>query len=236
MAARPLAPLVGSPSAILDANVLIAPFLRDVMLSLADAGLYRAHWTDEITSEWTRNALAKWPGATAVKLRRTVEVMRTHFPDACVHSYERHLPRVDRVDAKDRHVAAAALEVVGRVPAGSVTVIVTANLKDFPEPALADVGVVAADPDSFVLALLSFAPEVGVPALERHRTRLKHPPLTPVNYLDLLLRSGLVGTARALADGVHPNDDARDPADHDASTSAAQDRECDSTTGGAQAD
>jgi len=34
-------------TAILDANVLSPNLLRDLLLSLASAGLYHAHWTSE---------------------------------------------------------------------------------------------------------------------------------------------------------------------------------------------
>lgn len=40
---------------ILDANVLYSNLLRDILLSLATAGLYHARWTARINEEWTQS-------------------------------------------------------------------------------------------------------------------------------------------------------------------------------------
>ena len=56
-------------------------------------------------------------------------------------------------DPNDRHVLAAA--IVGRCD-----VIVTQNLKDFPEAALAHFEIEAQHPDEFICNHLSFAPGV----------------------------------------------------------------------------
>ena len=42
-------------TAILDANPLYPMLVRDLLLSLATAGLYHARWTAAIQEEWTRN-------------------------------------------------------------------------------------------------------------------------------------------------------------------------------------
>lgn len=48
-------------TAILDANVLYPNLLRDLMLSLAAAGLYHARWSAQINEEWSRNLVANLP-------------------------------------------------------------------------------------------------------------------------------------------------------------------------------
>jgi hypothetical protein len=48
-------------TAILDANVLYPTLVRDLLLSLATAGLYRARWSQHIQDEWTRNLIADRP-------------------------------------------------------------------------------------------------------------------------------------------------------------------------------
>lgn len=45
-------------TAVLDACVLYPAPLRDLLLSLASAGLFHARWTPDIENEWTRNLLA----------------------------------------------------------------------------------------------------------------------------------------------------------------------------------
>jgi hypothetical protein len=51
----------GRYTAVLDANVLYPNLLRDLMLSLAVAGLYHARWTHRINDEWSLNLLADRP-------------------------------------------------------------------------------------------------------------------------------------------------------------------------------
>lgn len=53
--------MIHSPKfvAVLDANVLYSAPLRDFLLRLAEAGLYKPKWTNEIQEEWIRNLLVK---------------------------------------------------------------------------------------------------------------------------------------------------------------------------------
>ena len=58
-------------TAIYDACVLYPAPLRDFLLQLACAGLFRARWTNAIHEEWTRNLLAERPDLSAAALDRT---------------------------------------------------------------------------------------------------------------------------------------------------------------------
>lgn len=58
-------------AAVYDANVLFPAPLRDLLMHLALAGLYRARWTDRIHDEWIRNLLAKRPELSRERLERT---------------------------------------------------------------------------------------------------------------------------------------------------------------------
>ncbi len=46
---------------VLDANVLFLYRVRDVLLTVAQEGLFRAKFTDEILGEWIRNLIRKKP-------------------------------------------------------------------------------------------------------------------------------------------------------------------------------
>jgi hypothetical protein len=48
-------------TALLDACVLFPAPLRDLLMSLADEGMYGARWSAQIHDEWIRNLIAKRP-------------------------------------------------------------------------------------------------------------------------------------------------------------------------------
>ena len=75
-------------AALLDANVLYPAGVRDILLRLADRGLFRPLWTAQIHDEWIQNLLSDRPELTADKLQRTRSTMDEHFPEAMVISYE----------------------------------------------------------------------------------------------------------------------------------------------------
>ncbi len=103
---------------------------------LALSGRFRARWTKEIHIEWKRNLLKNRADLTMAQLDRTSELMDRAIPEACVHDFEDLIAGLSLPDSNDRHVLAAAI----RCGAG---VIVTFNLKDFPDSSLAPYGVEA---------------------------------------------------------------------------------------------
>jgi hypothetical protein len=108
-----------------------------------------------------------------------------------VTGYQTLIPSLVLPDPDDRHVLAAA--IVGRCD-----VIVTQNLKDFPDAALAPYGLEAQHPDEFLSNHLNLAPGVFCDAIRKVRARLKNPPFTAPQYLDILTQNGLVATASEL--------------------------------------
>lgn len=117
-------------TAVYDACVLYPAPLRDLLMWLALSGRFRARWTQEIHGEWKRNLLKNRTDLTMEQLDRTSELMDRAIPDACVCDYEALITGLSLPDPNDRHVLAAAI----RCGAG---VIVTFNLKDFPDTCLA---------------------------------------------------------------------------------------------------
>ena len=74
----------------------------------------------------------------------------------------------------------------------------TANLKDFPEAALARFGIDAQHPDEFLCNHLNLAQGLFCSCVHKVRHRLTNPPYTVDQYLDTLTRNGLVATAAEL--------------------------------------
>jgi len=97
---------------VYDACVPYPAALRDLLIRLAASGLFQAR-----------------PDLTG-KLDRTRALMEAAIPAATVSGYEPLVPTLKLPDADDRHVLAAAIRC-------SAQVIVTTNVRDFPEDALA---------------------------------------------------------------------------------------------------
>lgn len=154
-------------------------------------GIYRARWSDHIHDEWITALLANRPDLSPTILARTRQLMNDAVPDCLVTGYESLIPALSLPDPDDRHVLAAAI-------AGQADVIVTFNLKDFPERALQAHGIEAQHPDTFLMHQMSLEPVLMLKSARRIRQRLKHPPKTADEYLDTLREAGLVIVAAEL--------------------------------------
>lgn len=135
--------------ALLDASVLVPVSLCDALLRAGDAGLYRPAWSAAILDE-VRRALIEDLGIAVRAADRRLAAMRRAFPEASIVGHLDLVPRMTN-DPRDRHVLAAAV-------AGGARIIVTSNLRHFPESALAPHPIVARSPDEFLLELLADAP------------------------------------------------------------------------------
>lgn len=160
-------------------------------MSLAMEDIFRAKWTNQIHDEWIRNVLANRQDLKPEQLERTRQLMNAHVDDCLLTGYESLIPTLNLPDPDDRHVLAAA--IVGRCD-----VIVTFNQKDFPSSILRPFGIEMQDPDSFLLFQLDLAPGKFLKAVHKHRVRLKNPPMSQEQYLETLLRQGLVQVVQAL--------------------------------------
>lgn len=177
-------------TAVYDACVLYPAPLRDFLIWLALTGTFRARWTERIHDEWTRAVLRKHPDQTDA-LARTRQLMNDAVPDCLVDGYEAIAHGIALPDPDDVHVLAAAIRC-------GASVIVTFNLKDFPEKVLAPYGIEAQHPDEFVDYLFDLHPAAVVEAASRQRANLKHPPMDVDRYLDNLLRQELTQTVKNL--------------------------------------
>lgn len=185
-------------TAFLDANVLFPAATRSVLLELARKKAFRLLWSDRVHEEWTRNLAARFPTIPAEKIARLRALMERYVDDATVSGYETLMPALGLPDPGDDHVLAAAIH-------GGASIIVTSNLRDFPDVALAPYGIAAMTPDRFALHLLTLDREAVLEALEADRADMRNPPLGADAYLDALARSGLsefAAAVRPLADQI----------------------------------
>lgn len=177
--------------AVLDACVLYPVPMRDLLLSLASAGLYKPKWSALIQDEWSRNLLANRFDLTVAQLQRTARMMNTAFPDADVEGYEVFIPTLALPDPDDRHVLAVALR-------SQADVIVTANLKDFPAPYIRTFDIEVQHPDDFICNLINLNPAKALAAFLQQVARLKNPPIAAAQVLNTLRKSSLPASAARL--------------------------------------
>jgi hypothetical protein len=150
---------------LIDACVLVQSALRDTLLRLFERRLFLARWTDEIMDETVRTLQNKL-GLTPEQTGHLEEELRTHFPDAWVEPGYRELIPTLTNDAKDRHVLAAAMK-------SPCEVILTYNLKHFPEESLKPYGITAKHPDEFLVDLYYANGEMVIHELHQQGASLK---------------------------------------------------------------
>lgn len=179
-------------TAILDANTLYPTLVRDLLLSLAAAGLYHARWTEAIHAEWTSN-LARDKPEYAAKLPAIVAAMNRAIPDCLVENYQPLIGCVALPDPKDQHVLAAAI-------AGHADAIVTFNIKDFPQSVLAPHGIEVQHPDDFVMNQLQLQELRALEAIKMMRARWKNPPRSASELIEALEKRMMPLSAAYLRD------------------------------------
>ena len=112
-------------------------------------------------------------------------------PDCLVTGFEELIESLDLPDPEDRHVLSAAI----RAQAG---VIVTYNIRHFPEDVLDSYGIETQHPDEFVTHLYDLAPGAVCQAVRNQRRALKNPPVPVSELLNTFLALGLATTVAHL--------------------------------------
>ena len=117
--------------------------------------------------------------------------MARAFPEALVTGHHRHIRSITLPDADDRDVAAAAIKA-------KCQHIVTCNLGDFPDSALAKHGVQAIHPDVLLTALMIIDTPRVLTAIDDLIADLKKPPIPLDDILEGLRAQGLTQFCAAL--------------------------------------
>ena len=184
------------PVVVLDACGLYPAAQRDLFMWLAVGGAIRAQWTNQIHDEWMRNVERDFGVARSV-LKRVRNLMDRAVGEALITRYRQYEPLFPKTNAKDRHVAAAAVAARKQYRVTVVT-IATWNLKDFDHEELTKAGTVAENPDGFLCRLLANSPESVIAAFMRMRDNLRNPPKTTQECANTLAAQGLKKFARML--------------------------------------
>jgi hypothetical protein len=111
--------------------------------------------------------------------------------DCLVTGHEPLITGLTLPDPDDRHVLAAAI-------ACQAGVIVTYNLRDFPDSELARFGIEVQHPDAFIRHLFDLSPAAVCQTVKELRSDLRKRPKTVQELLDIFLAAGLAETVSAL--------------------------------------
>jgi len=169
--------------------------MTELILELSLAGQFRVRWSEEINQEWIRNAKKHFPNLTIEQLEDRKNDMDLAFPKASVTGYEDLISGLSLPDEDDRHVLAAA--IVGRCD-----VIVTHNIKDFPEATLKPYGIEVQNPDEFLCYQYTLNELLFLRCAKTVRSRLVKPAISPEVYIDKLRKLRLEGVASKLENAI----------------------------------
>lgn len=175
---------------VLDTNVLFPLHIRDYLFYLADAELYNPHWSQHIFAEWENLMIRK--RFSKDKIKRALSIPDRIFPFAKVYKYEHLIEMLDGIqDPDDRHVLAAAIRI-------NANLIVTWNLKHFPDDYLEQFGLRAVNPDFFIADLIDLHNDEALEAFRSMVLAKKDPPIDEMKMIEILRKNKLVDTANYL--------------------------------------
>ena len=127
---------------LLDACVLYPTVIRNLLLNVSDELRWDINWSARILEEW-RRASAKTNLEAEAQAEAEITMLKAKYPKATVNNFERHISKLYLPDQNDLHVLAAAIE-------SNTNIIVTLNLRDFPNSELMKYGVRSIHPDELL--------------------------------------------------------------------------------------
>lgn len=139
------------PFVVLDACVLMSTLQRQLLLRVADQGVFQPIWTERIGEEWRRNAARLWQIPPA-RLAAQWDAMNWRFPGAMEVHTEPYEVGLRYSDPKDFHVIAAGLARRARcgLQRPPAVQVMTWNLKDFDRSELRRQGLDVFSPDQLL--------------------------------------------------------------------------------------
>jgi predicted nucleic acid-binding protein len=176
------------PIVLADANILYSRTLRDYVLYVADEGAIEIHWSQDILDEMSRN-LQENLGFSRDDTARLEELMNDYIEYALIDVSRADLATVEHVemDAKDRHVLAAAISA-------DADILLTQNTKHFPHAWMVDHGIELMDTSELLRHLAQRIPDK---VRRAHDKVVRYSPKPEAELLSTL--EGIVGKDAANA-------------------------------------
>jgi hypothetical protein len=171
---------------VLDTNVIYPIDVRDLLFWFAFYELYTPKWSNHIFDEWKDIMLRK--KISEEEANKRISKAKLAFPDALVENYEFLINSLELPDINDRHVLAAAIKT-------NADIIVTNNLKHFPENYLVSFGLKAKSVDDFITDLIDLNQDRAMQAFRELVLNRTNPDLDEYQILDRFRRNGLKDAA-----------------------------------------
>ncbi len=146
-------------------------------------------WSKHIFDEWADVMRRK--GLPDAEISKRTNKANLAFPDALVENYEPLISGLELPDEKDNHVLAAAIKT-------NANIIVTNNLKDFPNDYLSRFGLAAKGVDDFIIDIIDLNQEQAVIAFRRLVLNRRNPDLDEYQVLEIFRKRGLTDSANYL--------------------------------------
>lgn len=168
-----------------DTNVLFPFSVMDLLLALTEDGLHELIWTDALLSEW-EDVIVREHRRTKETAVGVTTAIREFFADSKIErsDYQRFIADMPGNDQDDHEHMAAAI-------VGGAAVLLTHNIRDFPSKPLAQRGLRATDPDTYLCELADEYPDEVTGTIVRLAGEKKRPPKSPADLLDDLTRAGV---------------------------------------------
>lgn len=181
--------------AFLDANVIRGQLTTDVLLSLADQGVFEPRWTQEVIDEMRRNRPS---GVSEEAIDRRIARMNGAFEDALTEAPPQVLQDQMQADPKDKHVLAGALH-------SQSAVLITENVKDFDAPSSGPHAMQVEKLNQFLIRKLDEGPRRVQAGLQEMVNRNRREPRSMSALIDAMAEGQeLRGFARKLNTVVPP--------------------------------
>ena len=175
-------------TAFLDACVPVA--LADTLLRAGEARYSAPRWSTQVIDEAKAALREVHPDLEGSRIDYRFRQMNAAFPEASVSGYGPLTQTIrDLPDADDRHVVAAAWFA-------QCDVIVTRNVKDFPDEVLQAHGLSVKSPDDFLLDTLDLPHSRLLNALCEQAEAARNPPRDVSDVVIALGRAGVPEFAR----------------------------------------
>jgi predicted nucleic acid-binding protein len=174
---------------VLDTNVIYPVVIRDLLFWFAHYEMYTPKWSNHIFNEW--QSVMERKGVSSDESEKRVQKANLAFPDALVQHYEGLIKNLDLPDKKDCHVLAAAIKA-------NAHLIVSNNIRHFPEEILNNHGIKIKTADDFFTDLIDLDGEKAISAFKEMVLNKKNPELDEYEVLNHLRKNGLNDTAAYL--------------------------------------